>query len=369
MKNRVIAFFFLTILVSFLTASLLLRPRQYSAMENRYLKQAPKLTLSSIKDGAYMDEVEEYMADQIAGKDLFIVAKTTMEKWMNKKESGGVYFGKNGRYIKKYEPDEETLQKNIQFVDAFAKEIKGQTRVTFLLAPNVQSIYPEELPSHVVMPSAKKDREKVENGIKNAKLVDPTSLLTAHKEEYIYFKTDHHWTMRGAYYGYKALLKAWNETPHPLSFYEESSKSDSFLGSLYSKAPLSIKKKDSIEVFTNLFGAYRVTFEDGSHINSLFVPSRLYTKDKYTYFLDGNHPFLTIRSNAGTGKKALVLKDSYSHALLPFLADHYDTIEVCDLRYYKEDLKKKIKDEGYDDVILLYNMDFFSTDDNFIWLK
>ena len=106
MKNRVIAFFFLTILVSFLTASLLLRPRQYSAMENRYLKQAPKLTLSSIKDGTYMDEVEEYMADQIAGKDLFIVAKTTMEKWMNKKESGGVYFGKNGRYIKKYEPDE-----------------------------------------------------------------------------------------------------------------------------------------------------------------------------------------------------------------------------------------------------------------------
>jgi hypothetical protein len=78
---------------------------------------------------------------------------------------------------------------------------------------------------------------------------------------------------------------------------------------------------------------------------------------------------MKIQSNAGTNRKALVFKDSYSHVLLPFLADQYDQMDVVDLRYYRESVSKLIENGGYSDILLLYNMDFLTTDTNFIWLK
>lgn len=369
MKNKIIAFGFIMLLASFLFAALLLEPREYSAMENRYLEQAPKLTIKSLVSGEYMEKVEAYLADQVMFKDAFVSMKADIEKLLQKKGSNGVYFGKNNRYIKVYEPDEDTLMDNLKFIQSFGSATNSQCPVTFFLAPNVQTIYPEDMPSHVSMADADKDRETVREALTEVNFVDPTELLQEHKEEYLYFNTDHHWTMRGAYYGYQALGEMLDYSMMDIEDYSVEYKSRNFLGSLYSKAPLTFAKKDSIEVFSNVLGKYRVSFEDGSHVNSLFMSSKLHTKDQYTYFLDGNHSFITIQSNAQTGKKALVFKDSYSHALLPFLADQYESMDVIDLRYYRGNIKELVENGGYNDILMIYNMDFLATDENFIWLQ
>lgn len=369
MKNKIIVFGFIMLLASFLFAAFILEPREYSAMENRYLEQAPKFTMKSLLSGEYMEKVEEYLADQVMFKDGFVSLKADIEKLLHKKGSNGVYFGKNHRYIQVYEPDGDTLTDNINFIRNFVTASKSYAPVTFFLAPNVQSVYPEDVPSHVLMADANRDRNTVKEALSEAHFVDPTEILQEHKDEYIYFRTDHHWTMRGAYYGYQALGEELGYSVMDVEDYGVEYKSDDFLGSLYSKAPLSSVKKDSIEVFSNVLGKYRVTFEDGKHVNSLFMNSKLHTKDQYTYFLDGNHSFITIQSNAQTGKRALVFKDSYGHVLLPFLADQYEQMDVVDLRYYRGDIKSMVEGGGYSDILMIYNMDFLASDENFIWLQ
>jgi hypothetical protein len=292
-----------------------------------------------------------------------------VDKVLLRQSSNGVYFGKKGQYVKAYEPDEEQYDKNLAFLQKFAGTYKDVCPITLLAAPNVQSVTPEVLPADVTMADADEDVAKAQSELSDITVVNPTDLLCGHKDEYLYFNTDHHWTMRGAYYAYKALGDELGWTVDDLDDYDCEVVSKDFYGSLYSKAPLTFAKPDSIEVFSNPLGKYRVTYEDESHIDALFVNSNLYKKDQYTYFLDGNHSYMKIQSNAGTNRKALVFKDSYSHVLLPFLADQYDQMDVVDLRYYRESVSKLIENGGYSDILLLYNMDFLTTDTNFIWLK
>lgn len=369
MRNRVIAFGFAMVLLTFFIATVGLDDRTFSAMENRYLAQKPQLTAKSLFNGEYMESFETYMNDQIFAKDALVTIKSDAEKFLHRKGSNGVFFGKHGRYVKDYEAEDKTLKDNLSFINAFAGEYQKDYNMVFFLAPNVQSVYPEDLSKSVVMRDAKADFQLVKDSLTNIKVVDPTEHLIANKKENLYFYTDHHWNMRGAYYGYQSLAKEMNWECKDLSEYDREVVSNSFEGTLYSKAPLTFAKKDEIEVFTNAMGQYQVTFEDGKVLHSLFAKTNLHIKDKYTYFLDGNHPFITIKSNADTKKKVLVFKDSYSHAMLPFVADQYDEIDVVDLRYYRDNIPKLIQDGNYDDILLLYNLDFLATDDNFIELR
>ncbi len=367
MKNKFIAFVYVMILIIGVIATFGLPDRAFSDVENRYLETKPELTFESVVDGSYEEKFEKYLADQVVFKDVFVTLKSDMEYMLHKNGMNGVLFG-HGRYIKAYETNVRQYDENLQFIDNYIKHYKKEIPIAMLLAPNVQTIYPEDVPKSAYMSDADSDLELAYKTFDDIAYVNPTDILKEHKSEDIYFKTDHHWTMRGAYYAYTELAKELGITPNPLIMYEDGIAGKGFYGSLYSKAPLTFAKSDSIEVLTNPAGKYKVTFEDGTSMNGLFAGSKLHTKDKYTYFLDGNHPFITIRSNAGTGKKALVFKDSYSHALLPFLADHYDKIDVVDLRYYHEDIKDLTEGGNYDQIIMIYNLDFITSDTNFIWM-
>lgn len=369
MRNRVIAFGFAMVLLTFFVATIGLDNRDFSSMENRYLAQKPQLTAKTLFNGEYMTSFENYMNDQIFAKDALVTLKSDAEKFLHRKGSNGVFFGKHGRYVKDYEAEDKTLTDNLSYINAFAGDFKKDYNVVFFLAPNVQSVYPEDISKSVVMRDAKADFELVKDTLSNVTVVDPIERLITNKNENLYFYTDHHWNMRGAYYGYQELAKVMSWECKDITEYDHEVVSDSFRGTLYSKAPLTFAKNDEIEVFTNPMGKYQITFEDGKILHSLFVKSNLHIKDKYTYFVDGNHPFMTINSNAGTKKKALIFKDSYSHAMLPFLADQYDEMDVVDLRYYRDNIPKLIQDGNYDDILLLYNLDFLATDDNFIELR
>ena len=92
-------------------------------------------------------------------------------------------------------------------------------------------------------------------------------------------------------------------------------------------------------------------------------------KDKYTTYLDGNHPFIKITSNSSNKEKLLVIKDSYAHSLLPLLADNYSEIYVVDLRYYHQSVSELAKSLNISKVLFINNLEFLSTDDNFLWLN
>ena len=147
--------------------------------------------------------------------------------------------------------------------------------------------------------------------------------------------------------------------------------SDEFYGTLYSNAPTFSAKPDEVLFYHNPDGEYTVEYlDEGWTSDSLYNYENLEIKDKYTTYLDGNHSIIKITSNAVSGDngKLLVVKDSYAHSFLPLLADNYSEIIVVDLRYYHESVSELAKENGIENVLFINNIEFLSTDNNFLWL-
>ncbi|MBR2715746.1 MAG: hypothetical protein IKB73_06060, partial [Ruminococcus sp.] len=189
----------------------------------------------------------------------------------------------------------------------------------------------------------------------------------------VYYKTDHHWTTQGAYIAYTHLGDALGFKPYNKSNYEIT-EHEGFYGTTYSSSGYWFTKPDTIELWKcNALNDYTVTINDGgktTESSSLFFTDHLKEDDKYPVYLDGNHPYTCIKNNTiKSDEKLLVIKDSFAHSLVPFLADHYSEIVMIDLRYYKEDVSKLIESEKFDQMLFLYSIDNLATDTNVSWLK
>ena len=104
--------------------------------------------------------------------------------------------------------------------------------------------------------------------------------------------------------------------------------------------------------------------------SSMFYKKHLTEDDKYPVFLDGNHALTRIKnSNAPQDKKLLVIKDSYAHCMVPFLTDNYGEILMVDLRYYKDKVSDFIKNEGFNEALILYGLDNLAADTNVAFLE
>ena len=212
-----------------------------------------------------------------------------------------------------------------------------------------------------------KHGEKLSSEIR---FIDTYSSLVLNKEEALYFKTDHHWTMRGAYYAYVASALEMGFNPLTLEDFTIETVSNEFHGTLYSKANAYKSAPDNIELFIPKKPVQvSVAYENGEISDSLFALEFLEQKDKYALFLSGNHSLMKIETSAETGRKLAVIKDSYAHAFIPFLVSHFDEIHVIDLRYFKKDVRKYMETKGIDELLYLYNLPNFTTDANLLYIK
>ena len=97
---------------------------------------------------------------------------------------------------------------------------------------------------------------------------------------------------------------------------------------------------------------------NGEISNSLYNEKYLNEKDKYSYFLNGNQPLITITnySSSSSSQELLIIKDSYANSFIPFIVNHYRKIHVIDPRYYKNKISDYIKDNNIYNVLFLYNI-------------
>jgi len=102
--------------------------------------------------------------------------------------------------------------------------------------------------------------------------------------------------------------------------------------------------------------------------DSLYEYSYLNKKDKYSFFLNGNHSLVKIQTSVKNNRKLLVIKDSYAHAFIPFLVNHFEEIHMVDLRYYHDNVYTYIENYDLKEALFLYNVANFSTDKNMVWL-
>ena len=213
--------------------------------------------------------------------------------------------------------------------------------------------------------------------------VDAFSKMKAHKDEYVYFRTDHHWTQLGAYHAYTAFCEALGWTPVALDQFE-TGQYTGFLGSMYnwsSQYPQSNALKnnpDTLTYYLPVVETHARYYADADIENSTAYPvSVVYqgiTEDqsnKYLCFLGGDHPAMTIQCAVEDGPVCLVLKDSYGNAFIPFLTSHYSKIIVIDPREFNQpgkpslDLKAFAAAQGVDDLLVI-NYPFMVSSDTYV---
>jgi len=182
--------------------------------------------------------------------------------------------------------------------------------------------------------------------------VDVLTALAAHQDQDIFYKTDHHWTQRGAYYAYAAWAERAGFLPVDLADLERKTHPP-VLGSLYRFTQSKVLKRaaDPIEYWLPAvtYTAKRYKSLDEPPRKANFIVER---EKSYAVFLGGDDPLLIAETSIDNGRKALLVKNSYGNALAPFLLHHFAEVVVVDYRYYDRSLKKLIEDRGITDVIL-----------------
>ncbi len=352
--------------------------RLFSAYENRVLASKPEFSVKTLLNGSYTEEYETYVTDQFVGRDNWIFIKTITDLTLGKKEVNGVYLAQDGTLIEKHAPkdiDGELVEKRLLLLKklsdwwenkstASLSDTNGTLRI--MLVPTADNIYPEKLPDNAPYFAQAEFMEKVSATINDNYVISVTNTLNSHKKEYIYYGTDHHWTTLGAYYAYLEWAEEMDMTPVS---YNTETVSEDFFGTLHSKTNLLVKP-DTIEayIFRPEQNADIKVYYDFSeeYKNSLYEEKHLETKNQYGYFLDDNHSFIRIErenpSPEAEGKSLFVMKDSYANCLIPFLTEHYETIYMLDLRYYKGSLFSMLETydtEGNMDILVLYNVIHF----------
>lgn len=340
--------------------------QRFSELENRYLQSAPQLTWDNLLSHTYAEEAESFVTDHFPFRGKWVGVKSAVEQLRLQQENNGIYKGKDDYLFEKFEaPDYAKVQQYTEAVKRFANK-NPEVKTTFLLAPTSVGLYPERLPWLAsVYSQAEVNQTIAEDVGDHVSFIDGFDFLSPHASEPIYYRTDHHWTTYGAYLAYVAYAQSMGWQPLSLNEFQIQTVSDSFLGSFHTRsqfigvAPDSIQEyKPNKEVSTEMY------IEDtGETLTSMYDPSYLEKKDKYSYFLGGVHSLMKITSQLDPQvvqqEKLLVIKDSYAHSVIPFLTQHVPEIHVIDMRYYNGSISEYMAQNDIKDVLMLFNTGTF----------
>ncbi len=363
------ALIFLAFIGAFFILNLVLPDRQFSEQENRYLQMRPEFSFKSLFSGDYMSKFETYTTDQFTFRDEWITLKAASELALGKQENNDVHLCENGTLIEGFKrPENSVLDSNMSALNSLVGNTDA--KVYFALIPDKSDLYSSLLPKNVPNGS---EKEVIDYcyGQSNATNVDMYSALSAHKDEYIFYRTDHHWTSLGAYYGLSALAESMG-LPCPAldSYTDRHVVSEEFYGTTWSSSGFSWVDPDTMEIFVNAPEGLKVTsYPQGSPVEGkLYDFSFLEKKDKYSMFMGGNCPMHVIETGNEDKPSLLILRDSYTDSLIPFLLDDFSEIHVLDLRYYRASLKAYIEQNDFDNVLVCYSVSNFCSDSNIFLL-
>ncbi|WP_294403142.1 DHHW family protein [uncultured Clostridium sp.] len=363
----VVSFVFIFVILQISMLNGLKKDEQASLLENRNLKQKPEFSLAGIINGDFTKEYEEYISDQFISRDLWIKLKANGELLCGKNKINNVYVGNDDYLLEDFKAEsDEDIARKVNALNSFSDK-NSSLNISFMLVPTAGKIYDENLPKYSVVDDQKGFMEKIEDGlVDNIKFVDVYDDMMENKDDYIYYKTDHHWTSDGAYVAYKSMCEQLDMEPSAKDEFKIETVSEDFYGSLYYKLGAGIGTKDKIKIYIPKEESEVLVNYTDKQIKSasLYKDEKLDSKDKYEVFMDGNHKLVNIKTKGDYNKKLLVVKDSYANSFIPFLTKHYGEIDVVDLRYYTDDLNSLIESDGITDVLFLYNVNTFNDDNS-----
>lgn len=356
--------FISSIILVFTVVDLFHGDKVFSETENRLLASKPEFSVQELFFGSYTSDYEKYVTDQFVGRDKWIYMKTETDILLQKKTINGVYLGAGNYLIEQHLPQDYTEELENEKL-ALLEPLVNDWNATVMLVPTADNILAGKLPPYAPYYDETALLERVAQMAGEKQYVDVYSVLREHSREDIYYRTDHHWTSLGAYYGYLAWASLVGEEPYPYDVSSMITASDEFLGTLHSKININ-RAGDKLQYFSETLAQKPlITYDLVNVTESYYEESYLETKNKYGFFLDDNHGLVEIDTGNKNGKTLFVLKDSYANCFIPLLAPHYEKIYVVDLRYFNGRLFTLMKQYEPDtgmDVLVLYNCIHFLED-------
>lgn len=421
---------FLLLIFSFFVLSLIipLRP-EFSENEKRELAEFPKFTFSSFFSGDYFDGINTWYSDtfplrenltdlnaRVTGlygitdtrihgtveqgdeipeentqaeasdsansassaesvtEDKLVIAESSEQSSVAPNEEppttqtlGALLINGDTAY-EYYNFVKSTADSYVAAVNRAAALLNGKATVYDMVIPTSMGICaPENVLAGINTSDQKKAINYMYSGMSGVKTVSLFDTLKAHKNEYIYFRTDHHWTALGAYYAYGEFIKLKGLAPTPLESFTVREFPD-YLGSFYSssgKLPQLAANPDTVYAYqpaeTN---SIDIQYESGEWkygqeiISDMSAAAR---GSKYLTFIKGDRPFSVIHNPALADNSAcIVIKESFGNAFVPFLVAHYGTVYIVDYRYFsKVDARGLVQlqaDTGASDILFINNI-------------
>ena len=360
---------FMVLLLGLAGKEALSHQRTYSPVEKRELQTRPEISITKVLDGRFQKKYESYLRDQFPGRDHWVSFQTDMELFMGKNEIHNVYIGKNHYLLEHYtekEFDPQQISKNLQALEKFVGKAKQNADVHVMMVPTKSWVLREKLPAFAPHYKEQKFYDALQQKLeKEDVLISVEPVLDAHKEEEIYYRTDHHWTTLGAWYAYEQYTKA---VGGDLQRAQGKKKfrciSKDFYGTTYAKINYA-RQADKIEIYEPA-DKLRVVYNMGEKkTKTLYDVSFLKTADQYSVFTGGNQAVLEITGGIKNGKTLLLIKDSFANSILPFLAEDYEKLVVVDLRQLNVSGDRLLEMFSPTDILILYNSAQFAQDKEF----
>ncbi len=354
LKKYPLIIFFAVLLYSISVLDLFSPVYERSELENKELSSFPKFSLDDLIDNEYTPKIETFTTDHFILRNSWISMKSISETLLLKGENNGIIYGSDGYMFTKFSSlDLEQTNKNITAINEFITR-HSDRNITVAVAPTAPGVMTDNVKPY----SPVLDNELVLNTIyteiPSENSLNLINTLQSKNDDYIYYKTDHHWTTLGAYYAYADYMNFIDRQPKDLSTIELIDV-ENFYGTHYSKAKTFNAIPDTLSYFES-----DAMITIGEETYSIYDKEKLETRDKYAMFLRGNAGYSSIVGN-GEGN-ILIIKDSYANAFVPFLVDDFANIHIIDLRYLSEGLDAIIEKEDFDNILFLYNAETFVND-------
>ena len=360
--------------------------KEFSEMENRYLKTRPDFSIKSLVNNEYTKKYESFINDQFVFRDGWISLKSISENALLKVENNGVAIGKDDYiFAKVTKANDALIKENINHINTFLDTYTG--KFTLGIIPNSYAVLDDKFPlgyEHIII-----DQQKAIDEISrqitgsNVEILDTIAIMGQGKSEDIYYHTDHHWTTDGAWLMYEAYTSQNNLAYTPLTDLQQyRNQVEGFYGTYFSKAKNFNSPGDTLVWYdipvTSVTIDGKTTIKDSDDedvvIDGLYWHDKFDTRDKYSAFLYGNNGHTVIKSDNNLNKteepsKILIIKDSYSNSLAPYFTYSYDEVHLVDLRAMATPLSQLMEQEQYDEILMLYNYDTFENERSILKVK
>lgn len=390
--NTAIIFTFLAIIIVLMLISFFDTDKTVSLDENRELAAKPKFSLHALFDRSYTRDLENYYADTFPFRSFFMSLNGTVKGLFQRSNADNVTLvtgndtsgGSNDTVVQEtvqntniasgeavntngcivigdaaMELYGSTSSANIAYANSItnlAKNLEGSAVTYSIVVPTaIEFNAPEKYKS---LTSSQKDAiDEIYSNMEGVVTIDAYSGISQHLDEYLYFRTDHHWTARGAYYAYSEFAKQAGSYDPPLDSFT-SGKAEGFVGTMYQFTKVEKLKKnpDYVEYFEIPGVVSGKRYEDASMsygtdikpVNPSFTNG-----NEYGIFMEGDHPVAHIKGSVKSPRKILLVKDSYGNAFAPFLLLGYSDLYVIDPRSFHGNIVSFVQDNGIGEVIFL----------------